>query len=75
MLTKLVAAADVPPAWSKTMHWVPLIGTYLKIILAQMQNCFTPLEDVAVESIEKAESVQMLGVVSLLRSYSAYSRA
>lgn len=42
----LVAGADFPPAWSKTLQWVPLVGTYLNI-LAQMQNYFTPLEDVA----------------------------
>ncbi|EME87087.1 uncharacterized protein MYCFIDRAFT_187035 [Pseudocercospora fijiensis CIRAD86] len=42
----LVAGTDFPPAWSKTLQWVPLVGTYLNI-LAQMQNYFTSLEDVA----------------------------
>lgn len=42
----LVAGVDFPPAWSKTLQWVPCVGTYLNI-LAQMQNYFTPLEDVA----------------------------
>jgi len=40
----LVAGVDSPPAWSKALAWVPLVGTYLNI-MAQMQHYFTPLED------------------------------
>ncbi|KAK5688430.1 hypothetical protein LTS10_000408 [Elasticomyces elasticus] len=40
----LVAGVESPPAWSKTMQWVPLIGTYLNVLM-QMQHYFTPLED------------------------------
>ena len=43
---KLVAATDAPPSWSKTLQWVPLIGTYLNILI-QAQQYFTPLEYVA----------------------------
>jgi len=40
----LVAGADSPPAFSKKLLWVPLIGTYLNI-MAQAQDYFAPLED------------------------------
>ncbi|KAK5698556.1 hypothetical protein LTR17_023546 [Elasticomyces elasticus] len=40
----LVAGVQSPPAWSKTLQWVPLVGTYLNVLM-QMQHYFTPLED------------------------------
>lgn len=40
----LVAAVDFPPAWSQKLRWIPLIGTYLNIMM-QAQDYFTPLED------------------------------
>ncbi|KAK3645383.1 hypothetical protein LTR56_009110 [Elasticomyces elasticus] len=40
----LVAGVESPPAWSKTLQWVPLVGTYLNVLM-QMQHYFTPLED------------------------------
>ena len=40
----LVAGIDFPPAWSNTLQWVPLLGTYLNI-MAQAHAYFTPLED------------------------------
>lgn len=37
--------ADVPPRWSSTMKWVPLLGNYLNV-LAQSQGYTAPLEGV-----------------------------
>lgn len=40
----LIAGVESPPAWSKKLQWVPLLGTYLNIMM-QMQDYFTPLEN------------------------------
>ncbi|KAK5136344.1 hypothetical protein LTR08_003470 [Meristemomyces frigidus] len=40
----LIVGVESPPAWSKTLQWVPLLGTYLNI-MAQAQAYVTPLED------------------------------
>ena len=40
----LVAEADVPPAWSNTLLWIPLLGPYLNI-LTQAPSYFASLED------------------------------
>ncbi|KAK3071961.1 hypothetical protein LTR53_007693 [Teratosphaeriaceae sp. CCFEE 6253] len=42
--SNLVAGADAPPAWSRKLQWVPLLGTYLNI-MAQAPDYFAPLED------------------------------
>lgn len=42
----LIASADVPPAWEKTLLGVPLVGTYLNI-LSQTLPYYASLEDCA----------------------------
>lgn len=40
----VVAGADAPPEWSKTLQWVPLVGPYLNI-LSQAGGYATSIED------------------------------
>lgn len=39
----LISKADSPPAWTKTMLWIPVLGNYLNV-MAQAQGYFASLE-------------------------------
>jgi hypothetical protein len=59
----LVAAADKPPAFSKTLQWVPLIGNYLTL-MAQASSYYAPLEDCVdfiAEDLSKGLESQFVG--------------
>ena len=59
----LIAKADAPPAYSQSLLWVPLIGTYLNIMM-QAQSYSSYLEDLAdfiAEDLTKGARSEFVG--------------
>lgn len=39
----LISSVDAPPAWSRMLLWIPILGNYLNVV-AQAQGYFATLE-------------------------------